>query len=217
MRRVEQLRVYICILGCRTVALTQKQSYGVSVRRGYGSKWRISRLFAEMIMPRPPAAISRRKTLPLSVITPIDLIPRRFALLADTRALIKWESAHAFIRPVMCSIAVGAVAEKRELPPYPSFFFFLSYDPTKTRLHRTRGGAKSRGDTDSHGPSVSLCTQPLSIPFDLTSRTSHVNPSYPHSSSFFFFFFSVSNDLHKLSFHVFARVLSLTFVNASRD
>lgn len=120
----------------------------------------------------------------------IDLTPRRFALLADTCAFIKWESAHAFIRPAACSIAIGADTEKRELPPYPPFFFFLSYDPTKTRLHRTRGGAKSRGDTDSHGPSVSLCTQPLSILFDLTPRTSHVNPStYPHSFSYIFSLF----------------------------
>jgi hypothetical protein len=42
----------------------------------------------------------------------------------------------------------------------------LSHDPTKTQLHRTRGDAKSRGDTDSHGPSVSLYTHPLSILFD---------------------------------------------------
>lgn len=106
-------------------------------------------------------------------------------------------------------IAVGLI--RRRGSCHPIHFF----SPSLVRPHENAvttysgSGAKSRGDADSHGPSVSLCTQPLSILFDLTPRTSHVNPSTrirPFSSS-------VSNDLHKLSFHVFARV-SLT---ASRE
>lgn len=162
-----------------------------------------------MIMPRPLTAISRRKTLPLSVITP-SIWPRGgspYWPICCTCALIKWESARAFIRSAMAS----PWGLRRGSCHPIHLFFSLSLDPTKTRLHRTWGGAKSHGDTDSHEPSVSLCTHPLSILFDLTPRTSHVNPSTRPIRPFSL---SVSTNLHELSFRVFVRALSLT---ASRE
>lgn len=85
----------------------------VKLRRGvpstcahgrYGSKSRISRLFAKMIMPRPLAAISRRKTLPLSVITP-SIWPRGARLIGRyvVRARLLNERARAFMRSATAS------------------------------------------------------------------------------------------------------------------
>lgn len=99
------------------------------------------------------------------------------------RARLLNERARAFIRPAMApplGLRRGSSATL-----FTFFSLFLSYDPMKTRLHRTWSGAKSRGDTDSHEPSVSLCTHPLSILFDLTPRTGQANS---HSSFFFFCF-----------------------------
>lgn len=109
--------------------------------------------------------------------------PTALALLADTvvRARLLNERARAFMRPATASPS-GWYGEAA-LPFIHLFFsLFLTpldpFYPTKTQLHRTRGGAKSRGDTDSHGSNVSLCTHPLSILFDFT-RLHIVNPLLP--------------------------------------
>jgi len=96
---------------------------------------------------RPPAAISRRKTLPLSVITP-SIWPRGgspYWPIRYTCALIKWESARAFIRSVM-ALLWGWYAEEGAATLF-TFFFLLSYDPTKTRLQRTRGVVRNPAAT----------------------------------------------------------------------
>ena len=95
---------------CRVNGLKAKLHRVPPIAYGrYGSKSRISRLFAEMIMLRSLAAISRRKTLPLSVITP-SIWPRGARLIGRygcTCALIKWESAR--FHEVGNGIALGLI------------------------------------------------------------------------------------------------------------
>lgn len=203
MQRIVHLVLYNINVKCRmcdsrshrrevTVAVCS-QSASLPIVRQYGSKSRISRLFAEMIMPRSPAGNSRRKTLPLSVITP-SIWPRGGSpYWLDTsyvRVCLLNESA--CFHGIGNGIAVGLYEEAGL--PYPSFLF-LSLSRTTPWKHgytRTQGGAKSRGDTDSHGPYVSLYIvyTPISHSIWLHSHThTHRERDYPHSS--------LSTDLHK--------------------